>query len=332
MLSLVLILGRWIVALEPLYLRHIRPLQPVQSGALKRTLHLNYRASMVVLYPNTGLPGSVRVGSGNWAEQLAGRPHPWVGIEAVCPQLPSSDLAVLNVGDVDSPDFDRGPPEGGYPQGDADKSVVLKTLDELVNEQKKDVILLAHSAGGWVATEATQAEFQAATRKAKGLSGGVIGILYMGAFVIPVGESIHSFFQPKDGTLYVPPFMQFHKHGVAGLGTIVQAEKFLFNDVDPLEAAKWAKTLTASAVSTTILSNDAYSALPCAYLVLDGDLTLPKEYQENMVQLQASKTGPFTVYHCPAGHSPHISWTEGVVDTIGDFENNIKKTLAEKQG
>ena len=101
---------------------------------------------------------------------------------------------------------------------------------------------------------------------------------------------------------------------------MVEPEKFLFNDLEPETAEKYAKTLTASPVLTTKLTNDAYSSLPCGYLVLDSDLTLPKEYQEGMISLQESKnTPPFTVYHCPAGHSPHLSWTDGVVDTVEKF-------------
>ncbi|KAI1480773.1 hypothetical protein F4774DRAFT_424699 [Daldinia eschscholtzii] len=141
-------------------------------------------------------------------------------------------------------------------------------------------------------------------------------------------ESIHSFFQPKDGSLLVPPFMQFHKHGAAGLGTIVEADKYLFNDLKTSEAERWTATLTASPVSTTKLMNNAYAALPCAYLILEGDLTLPKEYQEGMIAAQSQKTGDFTVYRCPAGHSPHLSWTQGVVNTIQDF---IKK-IQDQQG
>ncbi|AEO68384.1 uncharacterized protein THITE_2051219 [Thermothielavioides terrestris NRRL 8126] len=245
------------------------------------------------------------------------------GIEAYCPQLPTADLSKLNVGDVHSPDFDRGPPPEGYPQGEEDTNTVLDVLKPLV-EAGKEVLLVAHSSGGWVATQAARPELQAKVRKSKGLVGGIIGILYAGAFVVPVGESIHSFFQPKDGNFVTPPFMTFHKHGAAGLGTIVQAEKFLFNDLDPATAAKWAATLTASPILTTKLTNDAYSTLPCAYLVLDGDLTLPREYQEGMIALQESKTGNFSVYHCPAGHSPHLSWTEGFVDTIWDFVEKIR--------
>lgn len=98
----------------------------------------------------------------------------------------------------------------------------------------------------------------------------------------------------------------------------------MFNDLDPAEAKKWeAKLVPSTGVLTAKLTNDAYSALPCAYLVLDGDLTLPKEYQEGMVALQASKTGDFTIYHSPAGHSPHLSWTEGVADSALDFVRKI---------
>lgn len=50
------------------------------------------------------------------------------GIDAYCPQLPTADLAKLNVGDVNNPDFDLEPPVGGYPQGEEDTQVVLETL------------------------------------------------------------------------------------------------------------------------------------------------------------------------------------------------------------
>lgn len=77
---------------------------------------------------------------------------------------------------------------------------MLAVLEPLVCDRGRDVLLLGHSSGGWVATEVARPDLQAPARKARGLGGGVVGILYAGAFVIPVGESIHSFVQPKDGT------------------------------------------------------------------------------------------------------------------------------------
>ncbi|KAI1638390.1 alpha/beta-hydrolase [Biscogniauxia mediterranea] len=227
------------------------------------------------------------------------------GIEAHCPQLPTSDLSKLNVGDVNNPDFNQGPPAGGYPQGEEDLKTVLGVLNPMVDQGKR-VILLAHSS----------------RRKASGLPGGIIGILYMGAFIIPVGESVHSLFQPKDGSFVTPPPIH-EKHGDAGLGTIVESDKYLFNDLEQAEAQKWAHTLTASPVLTTKLTNDACTNLPCAYLVLDRDLTLPRQYQEGTAAAQGEKTGDFTMYHCSSGHSPHLSRTEEVVGTIQDFAEKI---------
>ncbi|KAI0179750.1 alpha/beta-hydrolase [Hypoxylon sp. FL1284] len=245
------------------------------------------------------------------------------GVEAYCPQLPTSDLTKLNVGDVNNPDLDREPPEGGYPGGEEEAEVITSLLRSVIGRGKK-VLLLGHSAGGWVATEAARPELQAKSRKAQGQAGGVIGILHMGAFIIPVGESINSFVQARDGAVVAMPWMTFHKHGPAGLGTMVQTGEFLFHDLAPGEAEKWAATLAPSPILTSRLTNDGYAALPCAYLVLDGDRILPKVYQEAMVAAQSQKTGPFTIYHCPAGHSAHLSWTSGVVDTVLDFLKKIE--------
>ncbi|KAK8103315.1 alpha/beta-hydrolase [Apiospora sp. TS-2023a] len=245
------------------------------------------------------------------------------GIDAYCPQLPTSDLSKLNVGDVNKPDLDREPPAGGYPQGDEDVEVIHGVLEPVICTEGKKVLLIGHSSGGWVATQAARPDLQFKNRREKGQSGGIIGILYMGAFVIPVGESIDSFFQPKDGPPTVPPFMEFHKHGAAGLGTMLKPEHFLFNGLPNEEAQKWAATLTASPILTTKLTNDAYAPLPCAYLVLEDDRTLDKGYQEAMAALQGQKTGEFIMYRCPAGHSPHLTWTQGVIDTVRDFASKI---------
>lgn len=133
------------------------------------------------------------------------------GIEAHCPQLPTSDLRLLNVGDISNPDYDHDPPPNGYPQPADDAEVVTEILDRLILEHNKHVILIGHSSGAFTATMAATPELQATTRKAKELSGGVIGVFYACGFLIPVGESVHSFFQPKDGSeAVIPPYCCVH--------------------------------------------------------------------------------------------------------------------------
>lgn len=63
------------------------------------------------------------------------------GIDAYCPQLPTADLAVLNVGDVSNPDFDLGPPAAGYSQGQEDVQTILGVLQPLV-EGGKNVLII----------------------------------------------------------------------------------------------------------------------------------------------------------------------------------------------
>jgi pimeloyl-ACP methyl ester carboxylesterase len=131
------------------------------------------------------------------------------GIEAHCPQLPSSDPTKLNIGSISNPDYDRDPPPGGYPQPADDAEVIKKLLRKLIVEKSKRVILMGHSSGGFTATAAAVSELQAKNRKEGG--GGIVGIFYICGFLVPVGESVHSFFQPKDGSEpVIPPYNKFH--------------------------------------------------------------------------------------------------------------------------
>lgn len=133
------------------------------------------------------------------------------GIEAYCPQLPSSDLRRLNVGDISNPDYNRDPPPNGYPQPAEDAEVLNELLNQLIIKLGKHVILIGHSSGAFTATMVAVPEFQVKIRKAKGALGGIIGIFYECGFLIPVGESVHSFFQPKDGSEpVIPPYCRFH--------------------------------------------------------------------------------------------------------------------------
>lgn len=96
--------------------------------------------------------------------------------------------------------------------------------------------------------------------------------------------------------------------------------KYLFNDVDDVTAKKWAATLTAAPVMTCPLTHNPYAALPCAYLVLEKDCAVLKVHQEAMA---CSQVKSFETYYAPCGHSPHISWTGGLVSTIEKFANQI---------
>ena len=77
--------------------------------------------------------------------------------------------------------------------------------------------------------------------------------------------------------------------------------------MDDAAAKHYEATLTASPVFTTVLNNDAYVSLPCAYLVTEDDQALPTSYQESMIAMQTCRqVVNNTVFKAPCGHSPHL--------------------------
>jgi len=238
------------------------------------------------------------------------------GIEGYCPQLPTSDLTKLDVGDPENPDFERDPPAAGLPQPADDVKTIQAVLKNLIKDGKK-VVLIGHSSGGFAATASATPDVQAKNLKA----GGVIGIFFVSAFVIPLNESVDSFFQPKDGSPpVIPPYCKFHKHGVAGLVSTNEGAKYFFNGLEEAKAKYYESKLTASTVFRTVLENDAYAALPCTYLVTEEDVALPAAYQEGMVALQNQRPGvDIRIVRAPTGHSPHLSWTDGLVTEVQSF-------------
>ena len=98
------------------------------------------------------------------------------------------------------------------------------------------------------------------------------------------------------------------KHGFKGVGSTKDGAKYFFNDLDEATARHFEATLTACPILTTVLSNDAYSALPLAYLVTENDNALPAAYQNGMLALLKQRPEvDITVFRCPNGHSPQLS-------------------------
>ncbi|KAE8152970.1 alpha/beta-hydrolase [Aspergillus avenaceus] len=242
------------------------------------------------------------------------------GIESHCPQRPSCDLKNLNVGDVNNPDFSREPPAGGYPPAAADAAVVGDVLDRLIDEGKS-VVLVGHSSGGWVAAEAAKPERQVQNRALIGKPGGVVGIFLYGAFIIPAGESVTTFFAKAGTSNDTSHWLKFHENGLV---TPLDTHLHLFSDVDEETGKKWGATLTAEAFMTSPLTHDPWSALPCAYVVMERDAILPPAYQEGMIAAQSQTSGrTFKVYRAPYGHEPNVSWPEGLAEKIEEFGREV---------
>ena len=102
------------------------------------------------------------------------------GYRTVHPRLPSCS-------DTENPDFPK--------RTLVDDATAIRTeLDRLIEHEGKDVVVIMHSYGGLVGSEAVTEEFSRVKRKEKGLPGGVIHLFYYAAFVLEEGQSVLSAF------------------------------------------------------------------------------------------------------------------------------------------
>ena len=109
-----------------------------------------------------------------------------------------------------------------------------------------------------------------------------------------------------------------------GLGSTKDAAKYFFNGLDDQKAKYYESIMTASPVLHTVLTNDVYSVLPCLYLVTENDLAVPAGYQEGMVALQNQRDGvKIKIVTCQSGHSPQLTWTQGLVEEVLGFGKEL---------
>jgi len=83
-----------------------------------------------------------------------------------------------------------------------DALFVRSLLTDVVEKDGKEVIVIMHSYGGMVGTEAVTESLSRKWRSEKGEQGGVVKLLYMCAFLLRKGQSLAT---PLGGQL--PPFI-----------------------------------------------------------------------------------------------------------------------------
>ena len=150
------------------------------------------------------------------------------GYPTVCPTLPSIDASPPT---VDLPD---------------DAKLIRSQLQRLVEDERKEVVVVVHSYGGVVGSEAVTQELGAEQRGRQGLDGGVIRLLYICAFVVPVG---HSLAGAVGGTL--PPWIQIQVRHLLALRTSPYLNCLSFLSFPPLRKTEAAPSPTRPSASTT---------------------------------------------------------------------------------
>ena len=207
------------------------------------------------------------------------------GFEVFCPRLPTCDETKRLTADM----F-------------ADAQVVRSQVTSLVDDFR-EVIMLLHSYGGAVGTEAVMG-LSTSERAAKGIRGGVICLIYMCGFMLQVGECVGGASLPRP----VPDPVESDQ--VTGTTFICEPPIQLFYaDVEPERAKKMEALLTRQSgrAMTDAVTYPAWQNIRTTYLRTEDDQVLFLHWQDRQIKAVRDAGVSLTVETFKSSHSPFLS-------------------------
>lgn len=216
------------------------------------------------------------------------------GFDVFCPRLPTCDETKRLTADM---------------FGDA--RVVRDQVISLL-EKSREVIMLLHSYGGAVGTEAVKG-LSASERAAKGLYGGVTRLIYMCGFMLQVGESVGGASLPRP----VPEPVE--RDNATGTTFLCEPPIQLFYaDVEPEHVKKMEALLVRQSglAMTDTITYAAWQHIPTTYLRTQDDQVLFLDWQERQIKAAKDAGANFTVETFRSSHSPFLSMPEEMVAAV----------------
>ncbi|KAJ5439647.1 alpha/beta-hydrolase [Penicillium daleae] len=226
----------------------------------------------------------------SWQPLINGLSHSQFTIR--CPRLPSCG--------------DERPPKATL---DDDVAAVRTAAKELINAGH-NILVLAHSYGGIVASEAiTEELYPNSNRK------GIVSLVLLSAWLIQPGDTLEDVIK-KYG------FQCEVELGNNGDGTVFakNAPSSFYNDIDPVVAWELAKenvTHNWFAASGKI-TRAPWKDIPTLYVFCLRDLAIMVPLQRSMVQdaVDAGGDARFVTEEIDSGHCPFVSRPEEVVRVV----------------
>jgi pimeloyl-ACP methyl ester carboxylesterase len=179
---------------------------------------------------------------------------------------------------------------------------------DLIESQSGPVVLVGHSYGGVVVTEA-------------GTHDQVVGLVYIAAFAPDKGESVNALIADPPPGAPVPPILP-PVNGFLFLDRDKFADSFAA-DVPAALARFMADSQVPWGVDalTGTVSEPAWRQKPSWYLVASDDRMIPPPAQRAM----AERTGAI-VTETPASHAVYVSQPAAVADLIAQAVDNVATT------
>jgi pimeloyl-ACP methyl ester carboxylesterase len=174
------------------------------------------------------------------------------------------------------------------------------------------VLVLSHSYGGIVSTNALTSDLSISARQKAGKPGGIIHLVYMCAFLPQKGESIKSIIASSGALLDI----DVDANGNAMPKNPLEA---FYGDLPAARAEHWAQMLVTHPISAHVMetTTTAWESFPMTYLFCEDDQAVTFRRQKEMVQavrdagIDGIRTELFK-----ASHSPFLSAPDEVAAAV----------------
>ncbi|KAK5940390.1 hypothetical protein PMZ80_007810 [Knufia obscura] len=201
-----------------------------------------------------------------------------------------------------------------------DVVVTREAIDPLI-EQGKEVIVLGHSYGGRVVSEAALGLGKQGSKQ-----GGVVHLIYCCAFVIENGESIFSLMQNPTLAAGLPShFAAVEEDGVTLRVLEEHAIDTFYHDLEPVLAQKMVDNLGLHSFLAFKSSQEhcAHREIPTTYILCEQDRAIFPFVQQHMIEAGDIKD----VVKLNASHSPFLSMPDevvGIINRIAEQKENAQ--------
>ena len=214
--------------------------------------------------------------------------------EVFCPRLPTCNEAKRLTADM-------------FTDAQVTRDQVVSLLDK-----SREVIMLLHSYGGAVGTEAVK-DLSASERATRGLKGGVVHLIYMCGFMLQVRECVGGASLPRPD----PDPVQRD----AETGTTFLCEppiQLFYADVEPECAKRMERLLTRQSGKAMIdaVTYPAWQHIPTTYLRTQDDQVLFPHWQERQIKAVRDAGSNLTVETFKSSHSPFLSMPVEMVAAV----------------
>jgi pimeloyl-ACP methyl ester carboxylesterase len=220
------------------------------------------------------------------------------GYETSCPKLVSC-----------------GGPASCKMQDDVD--VVKRELERLL-EGDVDIVVVGHSYGAVVVTEAALPEYSKTAREIRGRKGGVIHLLYMSGALLRLGMNssdlrldevadLSSFIidvSPSNTDYACQSLLTIpHQKTESSTCRMDDPKARFYNDLPPEEQAHWESLLTTMPLGplASPLTHAGYLHYPCTYLLCTKDRSIVPELQRKSIGWAMEAGARMNIVTCDSG-------------------------------